>query len=398
MKSKISVKDALFRLSVFLLIVGNGNYVSSLFGDTVEYLGLILLILCELRASRLTNSTLKKYLFCVLPITLMAIGPAVMLSSKGTQLSMLVTTVIVAFFAICSGDVFSTDYKIKIAARTAVFACVANGIIGLATGTLGLYWAPGDSILGFKFLNGFSMKNYCGGVWLIILILFYVYYLRTGKDKTVKNKFNLVICFFIILLSGSKGAAALAILFYCLINYEKWIGIIKSQRKLATIILGGVAVIVGIYLYNNVFINITTYAYRMRGLTALIENFTADSRHMLFGLSNIAFGNTYFDYTTNMRNYFGWQASVEMAYVNILIKYGVLGVIAFFLIFKRLFSSLYKLHQSDRTIAFALISVLLLSGFIETYMVTIHYVVGPLLYCLLNGLLCRKKNVNCITV
>lgn len=393
MRSKKSIKDMLFRLSIFLLIVGNGSYVSGLFGDTVEYAGLILLILCELRALRLTKSTLKKYLFCVFPIALMAIGPAVMLPSGRTQLSMLVTTVIVVFFAVCSGNTFSKDYRFKIAARTAVFACVANGIIGLATGTLGLNWDPQEAILGFVFLNGFSIKNYCGGVWLIILILLYIYYLKAGKDKTLKNRFKLAICFLIILLSGSKGAAALAVLFYCLINYEKWIGIIRSQRKLATIILGGIAVLVGIYLYNNVFINVTTYAYRMRGVTALIENFKADSKSMLFGLSNIAYGNSQFDYTTNMRNYFGWQASVEMAYVNIFIKYGVLGAIAFALIVKRFFSGLPKLQPADKTIAFALISILLLSGFVETYMVTIHYVVGPLLYCLLNGIINQRTNV-----
>ena len=63
----------------------------------------------------------------------------------------------------------------------------------------------------------------------------------------------------------------------------------------------------------------------MRGLSNLVDYLLQDSRNLFFGVSDIAYANTGFSYTTNMRQFLGWQSSVEMAYVNILIKNGLIG-------------------------------------------------------------------------
>ena len=46
---------------------------------------------------------------------------------------------------------------------------------------------------------------------------------------------------------------------------------------------------------------------------------------------------------------------------------------------------------AENGIALSLIAVMLVSGFVETYIASVHYVVGPVIYCLLNGLITQEK-------
>ena len=134
-----------------------------------------------------------------------------------------------------------------------------------------------------------------------------------------------------------------------------------------------------------------TYAYRMRGLSNLVDYLLQDSRNMFFGISDIAYANTGFSYTTNMRQFLGWQSSVEMAPVNILIKSGLIGFVSYILIFKDFLSGCKRCTAIDQSIVKSLVIVLLISGLTETYAVSIHYVVGPVMYCLIRGVISQDN-------
>lgn len=129
----------------------------------------------------------------------------------------------------------------------------------------------------------------------------------------------------------------------------------------------------------------------MRGLSNLVEYMLQDSRNLFFGLSDIAYANSGVDYTTNMRRFLGWQSSVEMAYVNILIKNGLIGFISYILIFKNFLSGCKRCTATDQSIVKSLVIVLLISGLTETYAASIHYVVGPVMYCLIRGLIYQDR-------
>ena len=135
-----------------------------------------------------------------------------------------------------------------------------------------------------------------------------------------------------------------------------------------------------IYLYNNILINIKTYAYRMRGFQNLLDYMLDDSKRLMFGISDIAYADNGNTYVNNIRSFLGWEASVEMAHVNILIKNGLLGVFPYIMIYKSYISEKKYLNSVDKSILLALIILMLISGFVETYIVSIHYVVGPVLY------------------
>ena len=196
---------------------------------------------------------------------------------------------------------------------------------------------------------------------------------------------------FLIVLSGSKGAFALSLIWILLINFDRILKFRRDQKKLFVFFAGSVACLIGVFIYNNILINVYTYAYRMRGLSNLVDYLLQDSRNMFFGISDIAYANTGFSYTTNMRQFLGWQSSVEMAPVNILIKSGLIGFVSYILIFKDFLSGCKRCTAIDQSIVKSLVIVLLISGLTETYAVSIHYVVGPVMYCLIRGVISQDN-------
>lgn len=387
---KIKKKDILPFLGFFLITIGNGKYLGAKFGDLIEYLGIaVLLILCYWpRKEHHVNVTETiKVLFLT---SLLSIGAFI----KGTPTKACYMIAMVSFalmsFALMSQSILSTNKRIKIAAIAIFGGAIFSAFIGLITGTLGFSLESDESIVGILYLSGFQVKNYCGGIWLLLFVLNYIYYMRNGrlghKERTVLALFLLL-----IVLSGSKGALVLSMIWILLINFDKILKFKKSQKRIFVFFAGIIACLIGVYIYNNILINVYTYAYRMHGLSNLVDYLLQDLRNLFFGVSDIAYANTGSNYTTNMRQFLGWQSSVEMAYVNILIKNGLIGYASYILIFNDFLSDCKRCTVTDQSIVKSLVIVLLISGLTETYAASIHYVVGPVMYCLIRGLIYQDR-------
>lgn len=387
---KITKKEILIFLGFFLITIGNGKYLGNKFGDIIEYLGIaVLLILCywPTKTHHISVTEIIKVLFLT---SLLSIGAFI----KGTPTKACYMIALTSFalmsFALMSQSILSTNKRIKIAANAIFSGAVFSALIGLITGTLGFTIGSDESIIGILYVSGFQVKNYCGGIWLLLFILNYLYDMR---NERLGHKERIVLAMFLLLivLSGSKGALALSLIWILLINFDRILKFRKNQKKIFGFFVGIVACLIGVYIYNNILINVYTYAYRMRGLSNLVEYMLQDSRNLFFGLSDIAYANSGVDYTTNMRRFLGWQSSVEMAYVNILIKNGLIGFISYILIFKNFLSGCKRCTATDQSIVKSLVIVLLISGLTETYAASIHYIVGPVMYCLIRGLIYQDK-------
>ena len=383
MKKKITF--AIF----FLLTIGNGKYIMDKFGNIVEYIGLILLMIGAFCALPKNKNNLKKDIKIIILSIVLSFGALYNDINIEAKAMIFLSSLLLMNYSKFGKIFVSENKQIKVIGDAILLGMVVNSIIGVATGTLGLLFNQSDAILKVLFLSGLKVKNYCGGIWLTIYILYYVYYYTNGKISKHRIKFFLL--FLLILLSGSKGACLLLIIFTLVINYNKILKIKKGQEKVFYICLFIIIIFLSIYIYKNILINISTYAYRMRGLHKLFDLLKHDFYKFMFGISNIAYANTGYDYTINMRNFLGWDASVEMAYVNILIKNGFIGYLVYFKIFKDIFRKSKLISKNDRNIAISILIVMLLSGFTETYIASIHYVVGPTLFCLVNGIVSRDK-------
>lgn len=387
---KIKEKDILPFLGFFLITIGNGKYLGAKFGDLIEYLGLAALLLLCYWPSKTNHVSVTETIKVLFLTSLLSIGAFI----KGTPTKACYMIALTSFalisFALKSQSVLSTNKRIKIAANAISSGAVFSALIGLVTGTLGLTLGSDESIVGILYVSGFQVKNYCGGIWLLLFILDYIYYMRNGKFGH-KERTLLAIFLLLIVLSGSKGALVLSMIWILLINFDKILKFRRNQKRIFIFFAGIVACLIGIYIYNNILINVYTYAYRMRGLSSLVDYLLQDSKNLFFGISDIAYANTGFSYTTNMRQFLGWQSSVEMAYVNILIKNGLIGYTSYILIFKDFLSGCKRCTATDQSIVKSLVIVLLISGLTETYAASIHYVVGPIMYCLIRGLIYQDR-------
>ena len=153
-------------------------------------------------------------------------------------------------------------------------------------------------------------------------------------------------------------------------------------------------IIIAVYLYNHILINVPTYAYRARGLEQLFTTLTKNPSRLLFGMSDIAYANSGYGYEYNMRSFFGWSASVEMAYANIIIKNGLIGAFVYFYIFAKLFRARKGMPKKDETILTYILATMLISGFVETYIASIHFVLGPVMFCLMYSLVNDKEKID----
>lgn len=387
MKWVISKKNALLFISFFLLTVGEGNYVFQHYRYNVEYVGyLFLLVTFALERKSIQNFflnglrfTLIMFLFCIC----LAFQSITITTKVSIALSMFLLTFLTGF----SGSIISGNKKIKVVADAILMGCICTGVIGLFTGTLGLSWDPYHSYVGILFYCGFRVKNYCGGIWLLLFMLYYIFYLRLNVLNRIRNRCRLLLITFLMIISGSKGVLVLYIIFVMCINTELIKRMKKAQRKLAILIVVSISLLFSAYMMSEILPDIRTYAYRINGVTAYLNKVMENKKFLLWGLSEIAYQGSGADYATNMRNYFGWDASVEIAYLNILIKNGLLGFVAYILIYSRFIKSIKKRNFQEKQIIVSLIIVALISGFVETYMVTIHIIFGPAIYCLINGLI-----------
>ncbi len=394
---KIAKKDVLPFLGFFLITIGNGKYLGTKYGNLIEYMGIAVLLLLCYWPSKENQVNIKEIIKVLFLTLLLSIGSFIKETPTKACYMIAMTSFALMSFALISQSILSTNKRIKIAANAIFSGAVFSALIGLITGTLGLTLGSDESIVGILYVSGFQVKNYCGGIWLLLFILNYIYYIRNGS-LGYKGRIILAMFLLLIVLSGSKGALALSLIWILLINFDEILKFRKDQQKLFVFFAGVIACVIGIYIYNNVLINVYSYAYRMRGLSNLWAYMVKDSKNLFFGISDIAYADTGYDYTSNIRQFLGWKSSVEMAYVNILIKNGLVGFVSYILIFKNFLRDCKLCTTIDKTIINSLIIILLISGLVETYAASIHYVVGPVIYCLLRGLIyqnrCSYKRIN----
>ena len=352
---KIKAKDILPFLGFFLITIGNGKYLGAKFGDLIEYLGIVVLLILCYWPSKTNHVSITETIKVLLLTLLLSIGAFIKGAPTKACYMIALTSFALMSFALKSQSVLSTNKRIKIAANAIFSGAVFSALIGSITGTLGLTLGSDESIVGILYVSGFQVKNYCGGIWMLLFVLNYIYFKRTNRINTKRSVYTLCAISIFLILSGSKGACVLCVLFVLGVNYNKIVSLKKEQKKVFGVIFGAILILMAIYLYNNILINIKTYAYRMRGFQNLLDYMLDDSKRLMFGISDIAYADNGNTYVNNIRSFLGWEASVEMAHVNILIKNGLLGVFPYIMIYKSYISEKKYLNSVDKSILLALI-------------------------------------------
>lgn len=188
---KITKNDIIPFLGFFLITIGNGKYLGAKFGDLIEYLGIaVLLILCywPSKVHHVSVTEIIKVLFLT---SLLSIGAFIKGTPTKACYMLALTSLALMSFALMSQSILSTNKRIKIAANAIFSGAVFSALIGLITGTLGFTLGSDESIVGILYVSGFQVKNYCGGIWLLLFILNYIYYELVAFVKAINSKKDL---------------------------------------------------------------------------------------------------------------------------------------------------------------------------------------------------------------
>lgn len=234
------------------------------------------------------------------------------------------------------------------------------------------------------FNGGLQHKNYFA---CAMLIVFSVICLYNRYERRMKiNKWVMGISAVLLIASNSRGALIMTFVFLVVSHYDALLKLKASQRGIFVFVVSIVGVIGAALVYSFIISDSGSYMIRMKGFITYIELYKADFFHMWYGNAEMAWKDG--NYVNNVRAVIGWDGTVELSFLSILVKNGILGYFGYAIIF--LFyikNGLTVKNWKKKSIILALSLSLLSSAFVENYITNTHVVYGIFNYCVINGLI-----------
>ena len=233
----------------------------------------------------------------------------------------------------------------------------------------------------FGFNGGILYKNYYSSTVLAAFIGLYIA-LKYGKKPRVFDIALLIALTFFIFLASSNGTFLTMIAFLATLYTVEFVSKIKNTQR--PVLAVGVCII-GLTLFRILFYSVAlknqNYLYRMQGLINYIAEFGSNIFCILFGNGALAYapGKSYVE---NIVSVTGWDGTLELSWLGILIKNGLIGVFAYIIVFARLLFRTFRLNKKVKTLSFAIIVSLLISSLVETYIQNTHVIFGVYMFLL----------------
>lgn len=390
MKVKIK-KSSLIYLSI-LIITFSESIITKKWeiNNLLEIIGFFFLLSgIFVSYKNLPNNKIKRkllYLY-ICTLLLLSIGFIWQDISVVRALTLIAITVALATISCLSFGYITNEYVIR-SASYAVFvgilmsailgALFGVGIIDVIVGGYGIFGIP----IGLN--GGVVYKNYFAADMLMVFIGLYVF----GKYQRLSGVDRLVmfIAFLSIMLANSRGGIILFFVFILSTNYKYIMKLKKNQRVVFLIFSLTIVSFLVYEFYKNIILGFSTYAYRYRGMLNYINYYSDDWFHLLLGNSE-SFYDKSVSYVMMVRSTTGYNGSLEISWLNIIIKNGILGVIAYVMIFAMFLKMAKNVRNKETSsLIIAIAITLLASSLVEAYIQSVHCIFAVLGYLIINAL------------
>ncbi|HGQ9761180.1 TPA: hypothetical protein ACL25J_002219, partial [Streptococcus pneumoniae] len=145
-----------------------------------------------------------------------------------------------------------------------------------------------------------------------------------------------------------------------------------------------------IFFFKHIINNSESYTHRVLGIVNFFKYYESSKFHLFFGDAELAFGDMTKGYTHNIRSVLGWDGTVEMPLLSVMIKNGYVGLIGYGVVLFKFISSVLSMEDRRvKNIGLSILIPLLLSAMVENYIVNISFVFMPVCFCIL----CSIKNI-----
>lgn len=384
MMQRISSYQKLIIFTFFLLTLGNSSFLTVRgFSKFFEYSGYICLLATIFFRFAFDEKLFKKskllslffaclFLFCIGLFANSALDSTVRMQLVFSMVIIAAVSLLAENYFLTFDDMRYMAYGVLLGISFAFFLALL-GHVSLTT--------LSENGTGFGFNGGLQHKNYYGSYVVSCFIVFYLLY---KKEKNNKDKHFLFLTLCLILPSNSRASYIFLIvfIFVCCVNKLK-----KFDWRLSFLIISVFAFAVisfASFFYTSYALKSGSYLYRVQGLINYLNYYSNDSFHILFGSSEMAFRDPTIDYATAVRSVIGWNGTVELSILSILIKNGIIGLCGYLLIYIRWLLISLKSDFTIRNYYLAVYSTLLVSAFVENYITNMHVLFGLMLYLILS--------------
>lgn len=392
---RISLHDLYLSFCVILITLASSRALTG--NDAIlEYLGYGLIFLAIIRSYfQLSLQYRRKYITWIALLLAVLLSTGIILAqlSVTRKIITMATMLAAVMMAIVSENLIHEPKTIRNLAYACLWGvilsmvlCILSGVPFVernVEGTFGIYWS---------FTGGIQFKN-IATIMLAIIISLYIYRKETGIRHFSDSVISAV-ALLLIILAHSRGAWIHTVVFFTAVHYKDVKKIKKRQRALWVVVLACVAIAVAVLFFQKVAKQSSTYMFRYRGLMNYLDMFKNDTYHLWFGNAGIAYDKE-LNYVMTIRSITGFDGSLEIAWLNILIKNGLLGMLGFIIIFVRALVTTFRCDDYEiKTIYIAVIVTLLGTSFVADYIQSVHGIFGMYSYLLmayLSGKIHRKE-------
>ena len=379
------LRSALLFVSFVLLTLGNSVVFTNIgLASLFEYGGLFIILVGIVVGhfkDKLPGMFNHKSTY-LLVLTLLLVGLLFQDLETG-KLFRLIISMIILFFIAVFPNAFFRRKSIPLIGWGILVGTLISVMFSLLMGESVVTQAEGGLINSVGFSGGMEHRNFFAYFMIAAFASFafgYKYY-----KKPAYFMFGLL-SVFLILLSNSRSAMLSLIIFVVVI-----IVCSKKSFKKAPGLFYLLFFLVIFALFSAVASRFSgTYSYRTNGLINYINYYKDDTFHMFFGNAEMAFSNDKLGYADTVRSVVGWDGTVELPALNILIKNGIFGLVGYFIIFVRLFSINVK-KDFYKKYYWAILICFVFSAFVESFLANINMAFTVFAYSFLNFIISDRR-------
>lgn len=378
---RLKKSDSLF-WAFFLVTLGDSQFLINIgMNKIIEYAGLMIILFSIYNLAEFKKQ-IKNIPFSGVLILFFCIGLAVQNLTFSKKLGLILSMCILTSIAVFSSKYIKSVRDIR-KLGLGILSGIAVSVLLAVIFNISLITPASEGIIvGFGINGGMIHRNYFAYTVLAYFIAMYIYCSNSDCVKRT-DKFLLYMGVVLLLVSNSRSSYIIFLIFIFAANYRK-IKTMKYQRAIMIGITAAVFIGVGIPFFKLITADSKNFNFRISGLQHYLNAFASDRFHMIYGNAEMAFRDSGSSYANNIRSVIGWDGSVELVVLNIIIKNGLLGLAGYILLFTRYFKRLsYLANDKLNIILFALLFSFIVSSFVEAYVADINKVYTVFCYMML---------------
>lgn len=386
-------RNVISLIAVVILILSNSRFLVDMgYSSAFEYMGYFFL-LGDIIVSTVRKKKIQKHLYLFFVVLIMfSVGITLQNLDTITKIKLIFTMLVIDICAFYGQNIVSDIDALRRISNAILIGCILSIILTVATGG-SILDVSHEGVFDFGFSAGLQFKNFFASNILAAYIGHSLYKkFEIVKKKRLEISILQFIELLLIFLSNSRGTYVLTMIYFVFFYFNDFVRIKKNQRKIVFSFFLVIGLGVGYEFYNNIAINSTTYMYRVNGLLNYLEYIVGDQFHLVFGNAELAYGSSTMTYSEIIRRTTGFNGSLEMSFLNILIKNGIVGLFGYVILFAFIYSQIIKiLNDKVKYCALGLFFTLLISGFVESFISNIHSFFGVYSYIALASMIVEDK-------